>query len=182
MPLVEEQVHIIESMDTQSRREERSTSKRIQIQHHQVPRYISRQGQYSPRSRIFFRYSAGDYYKTGEMNIFCSHCNVQYFEAERVMRSSISRSLFSTFCQRRFVLLSSLDNPPDLFTNLLTTNSSEAVHFRENIRFYNNVLDTGSVTVDGVMRGRGSSTFNPVMNPHGRTSYYIGALVPPSGI
>ncbi len=78
-------------------------------------------------------------------------------------------------------ILSTYLNLPPLLTELLTSNSAEARHFRSKLRSYNSAMAMASVKPDFVARGAVQSRSNPTITVHGRMYYAIGAHRPPSG-
>lgn len=84
----------------------------------------------------------------GLMNAECSSCHARLFIQERTSRSSLRNPTFNLCCQEGTVELPQLNPTPPEISQLLHGTDAAAIHFRTNIRAYNNALSFTSLGVN----------------------------------
>ncbi|RIA81727.1 hypothetical protein C1645_700611, partial [Glomus cerebriforme] len=118
-------------------------------------------------------------HELGKMNQTCIHCDAKFWMEEKNQNTSLASPAFSTCCVHGKVHLPRLIDLPPYLLNLYISSDSDAVSFRKNIRYYNNVLVCMSFGTDiNVITGQEISDFRI----HGQVYHRISSLLPEDGI
>ncbi|KAG2209025.1 hypothetical protein INT45_002605, partial [Circinella minor] len=114
----------------------------------------------------------------GLMNVEYNSCHARLFIQERTSRSSLRNPTFNLCCQEGAVELPQLNPTPPEVSQLLHGSDAAAIHFRTNIRAYNNALSFTSLGVninETVANSRGGA-YN--FRIYGNVYHRIGSLLP----
>ncbi|KAG2204923.1 hypothetical protein INT45_006334 [Circinella minor] len=114
----------------------------------------------------------------GSMDIECTDCHAQLWVQERVYSSSLRRPRFNLCCQQGSVQLPELSPAPTEIIQRLHDTDPNSVHFRSNIRAYNNVLSFTSLgaNIDHTVANARGSAYN--FRIQGSMYHSIGSLLP----
>ena len=115
------------------------------------------------------------------MNMVCSSCSALMFPFETHKKTPSGGITFSQCCGYGSVNLPSFTDPPDMLKDLLTSESSEAKSFRQNIRTYNSMLSMASRNITGKETDFSSSKGPPVFKISGSMFHLTPNVFPVSG-
>ncbi len=118
-------------------------------------------------------------HNVGSMDVTCSFCGASHWLPEKVGRTSSAHPQFSACCQRGYVQLPLLPQPPALLRALLDERDRRSVEYHDNIRQYNMALAFTSlgVTEDRLVNRRGGWVFRI----SGELCHLVGSLQPEDG-
>ena len=115
----------------------------------------------------------------GSMDVACSFCGASHWLPEKVGKTTSADPQFSTCCQRGYVQLPLLPQPPALLRSLLDERDRRSTEYHENIRQYNMALAFTSLgaTEDRLVNRRGGWVFRIF----GELYHLVGSLQPEDG-
>ena len=119
----------------------------------------------------------------GKMEHACPKCGALHWLNERIQKTGSTNvhPLFGMCCSDGTIQLPASAPAPEPLHHFFSATTSEARHFRENIRQYNSALSftsLGAWVDDSVNRGGGEP---PVFKIQGELHHRISSLLPPHG-
>ena len=141
-----------------------------------------RQTRDSVRAAFIERRSEWTVHKLGRMNLVCTTCHAQHWQAERLQNAHRARAgTFEACCKHGDAMVERMRALPEPLNTLMTGQDSQSRLFRQDLRRWNSLFAFTSIRYNADDRtgliGEGFQVFQI----HGALYHHQGPLVPPGG-